>query len=208
MTHWVGWGGPSPWNIVPQHDCIIGRKPQPIEGVTWKTSLESLLSTCKTFYYEAASILYGTTSFYFDDAQRLRAFLRTVSDRNLACITTLRIHVRTYGVPNEANNIRWEQKHIKRWTKKYVIEHLFPPPNNEQKRRRSGDESDPIALYQKSMPPLHQRLGAPCLIERDFSKRAGDWGEAQDCNARDDASRRQSVLLLPIEWLSEAFGFA
>lgn len=54
-----------------------------------------------TFYYESAPILYGTTSFYFDDAQRLRAFLGTVSDRNLACITTLHVQVRTYGIPNE-----------------------------------------------------------------------------------------------------------
>lgn len=96
---------------------IPGRKPQPIEGVNWQTSLSSLLLTCKTFYFETAPILYGITTFYFDDAQRLRAFLETVSERNLACITTLHVHVRTYGIPNEAQNNRWEQKHVKCWTK-------------------------------------------------------------------------------------------
>lgn len=88
-----------------------------IEGTNWETSLNSLLLTCRTIYHETAPILYGNTVFYPDDAQRLGSFLKTVSNRNLACITSLHVHVRTYGIPNEAENNRWEQKHIKCWTK-------------------------------------------------------------------------------------------
>jgi len=99
------------------YDRIPGRKPLPIEGVNWETSLNSLLLTCRTIYHETAPILYGNTVFYFDDAQRLRSFLKTVSNRNLACITNLHVHVRTYGIPNDAENNLWEQKHIKCWTK-------------------------------------------------------------------------------------------
>ncbi|KAG9843640.1 hypothetical protein KCU68_g7611, partial [Aureobasidium melanogenum] len=84
------------------YDGIPGQKPQPIKGVDWDTSLNNLLLTCKTIYAETGPILYGITVFYFDDAQRLRAFLKTVSDRNLACITKLHIHVRTYGIPHKA----------------------------------------------------------------------------------------------------------
>lgn len=103
------------------YDGIPGCKPQPIEGVNWETSLNSLLLTCKTIYLETAPILYGTTAFYFDDAQRLGAFLEIVSDLNLAFITKLHIHVRTYGIPNEAADIRWEQKHVKCWTKIFAM---------------------------------------------------------------------------------------
>ena len=98
------------------YDGIPGQKPQPIEGVHWETSLNSLLLTCRTIYAEAAPILYGTTVFYFDDAQRLRAFLKTVSVRNLACITKLHVHVRTYGIPNNVADSVWEQEHIQCWT--------------------------------------------------------------------------------------------
>ena len=99
------------------YDGIPGRKPQPIEGVNWETSLNSLLLTCKTIYNETAPMLYGTTVFYFEDAQRIRAFLNTVSDRNLAFITKLHVQVRAYGLPTEAEDVRWEQKHVKCWTK-------------------------------------------------------------------------------------------
>lgn len=99
------------------YDGIPGQKPQPMEGVNWETSLNNLLLTCKTIYAETGPILYGITVFYFDDAQRLRAFLKTVSDRNLACITKLHIHVRTYGIPNKAADNIWYQEHIDCWTK-------------------------------------------------------------------------------------------
>jgi hypothetical protein len=98
------------------YDGIPGQKPQPIEGVKWETSLNSLLLTCKTIHSEAGPILYGATVFYFDDAQRLRGFLKTVSDRNLACITRLHVHVRTYGIPNKAADDIWEQEHVQCWT--------------------------------------------------------------------------------------------
>ncbi|KAG9943563.1 hypothetical protein KCU85_g8612, partial [Aureobasidium melanogenum] len=99
------------------YDGIPGQKPQPIEGVNWEKSLNSLLLTCKTIYAETGPILYGITVFYFDDAHRLRAFLKTVSDRNLACITNLHIHVRTYGIPNKAADNAWYQEHVDCWTK-------------------------------------------------------------------------------------------
>jgi hypothetical protein len=98
------------------YDGIPGQKPRSIEGVIWETSLNSLLLTCRTIYAEAGPILYGTTVFYFDDAQRLRGFLKTVSNRNLACITRLHVHVRTYGIPNNAADNVWEQEHIQCWT--------------------------------------------------------------------------------------------
>lgn len=88
-----------------------------IEGANWETSLNNLLLTCKTIYHETAPIVYGSTVFYFDDGQRLRAFLEPVSDRYLAYITELNVHVRTYGISTEAANTRWEQKHVKCWTK-------------------------------------------------------------------------------------------
>ncbi|CAD0093787.1 unnamed protein product [Aureobasidium mustum] len=99
------------------YDGIPGQKPLPLEGVKWETSLNNLLLTCKTLYAETGPILYGITVFYFDDAQRLRAFLKTVSDRNLACITKLHIHVRTYGIPNKAADNVWFQEHVDCWTK-------------------------------------------------------------------------------------------
>jgi hypothetical protein len=95
---------------------IPGQKPKPIEGVKWRVALNSLLLTCKTFQYEAGPILYGTTAFYFNDAQRLRGFLKTVSDRNLACITRLHIHVRIYGITTQASDSVWEQEHVQCWT--------------------------------------------------------------------------------------------
>jgi hypothetical protein len=98
------------------YDGIPGQKPKPIERVKWGVSLNSLLLTCKTFHHEAGPILYGTTAFYFDDAQRLRGFLKTVSDRNLACITRLHIHVPIYGIPEQAADIIWEQEHVQCWT--------------------------------------------------------------------------------------------
>ncbi|KAG9814758.1 hypothetical protein KCU77_g18669, partial [Aureobasidium melanogenum] len=99
------------------YDRVPGQEPQPIEGVNWETSLNNLLLTCKTIYAETGPILYGITVFYFDDAQRLRAFLKTVSDRNLACITKLHIHVRTYGIPNKAVDNVWFQEHVDCWTR-------------------------------------------------------------------------------------------
>lgn len=99
------------------YDGIPGQKPQPMEGVNWEASLNNLLLTCKTIYAETGPILYGITIFYFDDARRLRAFLKTVSDRNLACITKLHIHVRTYGIPDKAADNIWYQEHIDCWTK-------------------------------------------------------------------------------------------
>ncbi|KAK5999827.1 hypothetical protein QM012_004915 [Aureobasidium pullulans] len=99
------------------YDGVPGQKPEPIEGVNWEISLNSLLLTCKTIYAETGPILYGITVFYFDDARRLRAFLKTVSNGNLACITKLHIHVRTYGIPNKAGDNIWYQEHIDCWTK-------------------------------------------------------------------------------------------
>jgi hypothetical protein len=98
------------------YDGIPGQKPKPIESVKWHLALNSLLLTCKTFHYEAGPILYGTTAFFFNDAQRLRGFLKTVSDRNLGCITKLHIHVRTYGIPDQAADVVWEQEHVQCWT--------------------------------------------------------------------------------------------
>ncbi|KAI4841908.1 hypothetical protein E4T44_07614 [Aureobasidium sp. EXF-8845] len=98
------------------YGSVPGQKPKPIEGVDWYLALNSLLFACKTFYYEAGPILYGTTAFYFKDAQRLRGFLKTVSDRNLACITKLHIHVLSYGIPDQAADVVWEQEHIQCWT--------------------------------------------------------------------------------------------
>lgn len=101
----------------PSYGGIAGRKPQPIEGVNWETFLNSLLLTCKTIYNETAPVLYGITVFYFEDAQRIRAFLNTVFDRNLACICEVHVRVRVYVIPTEAENVPWEQKHVECWTK-------------------------------------------------------------------------------------------
>ncbi|KAI5241008.1 hypothetical protein E4T42_08210 [Aureobasidium subglaciale] len=99
---------------------IPGRKSEPREGIDWKTTLSSLLLTCKTINAEVGPILYGITTFYFDDARRLRAFLKTVHPINLSCITRLHIHVRTHGMPVDATNDVWEQEHIQCWTSIFV----------------------------------------------------------------------------------------
>ncbi|KAI5195981.1 hypothetical protein E4T39_07999 [Aureobasidium subglaciale] len=99
---------------------IPGQKSEPREGIDWKTTLSSLLLTCKTISAEAGPILYGITTFYFDDARRLRGFLKTASRTNLSCITRLHIHVRAHGMPADAMNDAWEQEHIQCWTSIFV----------------------------------------------------------------------------------------
>ncbi|KAI4719315.1 hypothetical protein E4T48_04432 [Aureobasidium sp. EXF-10727] len=145
------------------YDGIPGQKPLPREGVIWETTLSSLLYTCKTIYAETDPILYGTTIFYFDDAQRLRAFLKTVSDRNLACITRLHVHVRIYGIPNKAADNVWEQEHIQCWTS--IFAKIAKKMINLRAMR--------VTLTMRNVTDGLKRAFRPIKYNTDWKKRAG-----------------------------------
>ncbi|CAD0110554.1 unnamed protein product [Aureobasidium uvarum] len=145
------------------YDGIPGQKPQPREGIIWETTLSSLLYTCKAIYAETGPILYGTTAFYFDDAQRLRAFLKTVSDRNLACITRLHVHVRIYGIPNKAADNVWEQEHTQCWTS--IFAKIAKKMINLRAMR--------VTLTMKNVTDGLKRAFRPIKHNTDWKRRAG-----------------------------------
>jgi hypothetical protein len=145
------------------YDRIPGQKPLPRKDINWDGSVSNLLLTCKTTYAEASPILYGSTVFYFDDARRLRAFLKTVSTINLSCITRLHVHVRTYGIPtNPADNV-WQQKHIQGWTS------LFAEIANKMTNLRALR----ISVSMRSLMDVLKRAFRRLKYQGDWKERAG-----------------------------------
>ncbi|THY16800.1 hypothetical protein D6D01_07626 [Aureobasidium pullulans] len=145
------------------YDGIPGQKPLSREGVNWKTSICSLPLVCKRINAEAAPIMYGTTAFYFDDAQRLRAFLNTASPTNLACITRLYVHVRVYGIPVKACDLIWEKEHIECWTS--IFKMIAKKMTNLRAMR--------VSLTMRSLTDGLKRAFKPARYHTDWKERAG-----------------------------------
>ncbi|THX25705.1 hypothetical protein D6D10_09863 [Aureobasidium pullulans] len=145
------------------YDGIPGQKPLSREGVNWKTSICNLPLVCKRINAEAAPIMYGTTAFYFDNAQRLRAFLNTVSPTNLACITKLYVHVRVYGIPVKACDLVWEKEHIECWISVFKL--IAKKMTNLRAMR--------VTFTMRSLTDGLKRAFKPVRYNTDWKERAG-----------------------------------
>lgn len=145
------------------YDGFPGQKPLDIRGVNWELSLNSLLLTCRTLYAEASPILYGLTVFYFDDAKRLRGFLKAVTPFNLSCITRLHVHVRIYGIAaNTAHNI-CEQRHTRSWTDLFTM----------IATRMTNLRTISVTFSMRSVTDGLQRAFRPVKDNTDWKERAG-----------------------------------
>ena len=75
----------------------------------------SMLLTCKTMHFEAASVFYSKSTFAFHRIGTMRHFLDHLTPIAKTSITKLHLHYRAYGNPALTQNIDWKYKHDRAW---------------------------------------------------------------------------------------------
>ena len=83
----------------------------------WLASIYTLNLVCKQIHAETQEFLYQKTVFVFESPKRLTNFLTFISKPKLATITKLQLHYSTYGAPKSLDDLVWQEKHTKSWTR-------------------------------------------------------------------------------------------
>lgn len=82
----------------------------------WLNPHGALALVCKQTYAETLPLLYQRISFIFQAPRRVAGFLHKVPKPNHSYVTKLHLHYSTYGNPEAASHVVWQEKHIESWT--------------------------------------------------------------------------------------------
>ena len=83
----------------------------------WLNPYGALILVCKQIHVETLVMLYRQITFIFEAPRRIVNFLHRVPKQNHNNVIKLHLYYSTYGSPNSAGDVIWQDKHIKSWSR-------------------------------------------------------------------------------------------
>lgn len=83
----------------------------------WLNSHGALILVCKQVHAETVPLLYRRITFVFEAPRRIAGFLSKIPQHNHSHVTSMHLHYSTYGSPEAASHVVWQQKHLESWTR-------------------------------------------------------------------------------------------
>jgi hypothetical protein len=83
----------------------------------WLNPHGALILVCKQIHVETLALLYCQITFVFEAPRRIANFLHRLPKQNHDNVTKLHLYYSTYGSPDSAGDVIWQDKHIKSWSR-------------------------------------------------------------------------------------------